>query len=148
MKVSAEKDKLLYEKRRAKYEEHLVNVLHCEVFTNFDERYVLVDFTVRVFLERISVRLQEIAQLPVDAVPLLLFECLLGFKKILEDYQPVRITPQMIGFNENKEVRVWLSPNFLQHVPEPGSASANETTMVADIFNIFDRFSDQYQHRP
>lgn len=69
------------------------------MFTNFDDRYVLMDFTIRVFLERIPVRLQEIAQLPIDAIPLLVFECLLGFKKILEDYQPVRISDQMIGFN-------------------------------------------------
>lgn len=59
-----------------------MNVLHCEVFTNFDDKYTLIDFTVRVFLERIVVRLNEIAQLPADAVPLLLFDCLLGFKKI------------------------------------------------------------------
>jgi hypothetical protein len=58
----------------------------------------LIDFTVRIFLERISVRLQEIAQLPIDAIPLLIFECLLGFKKIFEEYEAIRVSANMIGF--------------------------------------------------
>jgi hypothetical protein len=66
-----------------------------------------------VFLEHVAVRLSEIAQLPADAIPLLLFDCLLGFKKIYEEHGPTRVNPDMIGFLENKEVRVWLSKNYL-----------------------------------
>lgn len=124
-----------------------MNVLHCEVLTNFDERYTLIDFTVRVFLEHVPVRLADIAELPADAVPLLLFDCLLGFKKICEEHGPICVTPHMIGFAENKELRVWLSSNFLDNVSEP-NASVSEATMVEDIFTIFDRYSEEYINRP
>lgn len=123
-------------------------MLHVESFTNFDEHYAPRDYTVRVFLERVTVRLQEIVQLPNEAIPPLVFQCLLAFKKIYEEYHGVRVTADMIGFTENKEVRVWFSSNFLDNFPSGSSISVAESTMVEDVFKIFDHYSTTYIDRP
>jgi hypothetical protein len=54
----------------------------------------------------------------------------------------------MIGFNEQKELRVWLSHNFLDNFAHTDNIVANEATMISDIFNIFDAYSDLYSNRP
>ncbi len=59
---------------------------------------------------------------------------------IYEEFQPVRVSDNMIFINEDKKVKVWLSPNLLDNTVRT-SYTVTQEMMVADIFSIFQKFS-------
>lgn len=52
----------------------------------------------------------------------------------------------MIFINEEKKIKVWLSPNILENVVKT-QRDVSEQTMVSDIFNVFKAFSKCYEDR-
>ena len=72
----------------------------------------------RVKTERIPTRLSEIKYLDENKGLVVLEQALIGYKSIFTFQGPVLINDDMIGFNQNGKVKVWLNNNFAKNTPD------------------------------
>ena len=66
----------------------------------------------KVITERIPHRLSDVTQLTLPEALYVVKESLLGFRTIYQYDGPLIIDEEMIGFNSNGKVKVWLNSNF------------------------------------
>lgn len=115
----------------------------------------------RVKTERIPNRLSEGHGLPLNEALYVLHESLVGFKTINQYNGPVSITDEMIGFNQDGKVRVWLNTNFSTNLSEADSqifesrrqkpAGIGEAAMIDQLFSVVEqhvqggRYSEQFR---
>jgi hypothetical protein len=90
-------------------------VLHFECFSNFDQANIFTHYNARIFIEHIRFRLSDIGQLPDNYIYGLLEDTLEGFSTIYSQFQPVRVTDSMVCINEDKKIKVWLSPTLIDN---------------------------------
>lgn len=114
----------------------------------------------RVKTERIPSRLSEIKYLDQDRGLLVLEQALIGYKSIFNFQGPVLINDDMIGFNQNGKVKVWLNNNFAKNTPDgdlqppryeentyhaPGIT--NEAGMVSQVVDVVQEHIDPQQFK-
>jgi hypothetical protein len=71
----------------------------------------------RVFTERIPLRLCDLQHLPLKYSIYIIKEALVGFKAIFSHFGYVPINDNLIGFNAESRVRVWVNSSFASNVP-------------------------------
>lgn len=104
-----------YEFRRTQTQ-NLVRVIQVQ---KQDSKYLCsgMDF-LRVRTERIPVRLSELKNVPLNESLYILQEALIGFKTICEKAGPVRITNELVCFDTEGRVKVWLNEHLAKNTPE------------------------------
>lgn len=145
--LQSEAQKLCFEQRLASPSPCLVRVLHVEAFSHFSAANLFTHYTLRIFIEHIRFRLSDVPELPEEYLLGLLEDSLGGFRVIFEEYQPVRVQAAMIGINEDKKVKVWLSPDLLANAL-PSEEPVSQQLMVDDVFRVYERISRRREDRP
>ena len=77
--------------------------------------------SIEVFTEYIPYRLSDTRNLNNGQALYVLSEALAGFHELYYRFGPFTITDDHIGFNDQGDAKVWLSPNFAtNHLPHDG----------------------------
>lgn len=87
-----------------------------------------------LYIDKVDLRLKEINDIPFHDHLYLYQSCFEGFKILYEKVGYFDITEQMIFFNQQGKVKVWMNPNLSKHHPnyEP-DVSANIQTIGIQI---------------
>lgn len=109
-----ESDRQIYQFRK-KQCLNLVAVEHVDIVTN---PYSCPGYQqLRVFTERIPLRLKDLQHLPLRYAIYIIKEALIGFKVILSHFGYIPINDNLIGFSSTSKVKVWVNPNFGTNEP-------------------------------
>lgn len=109
-----EKDRQIYQFRK-RQRLNLVAVEHVDVVSN---PYSCPGYQqLRVFTERIQLRLRDLQHLSLRYAIYIIKEAVVGFKAILSHFGYMPINDNLIGFNCSSKVRVWVNPNFGTNEP-------------------------------
>jgi hypothetical protein len=70
-----------------------------------------------VLTERIPLRLNELPQVTFQESVYVLTESLRGYKDCYNKLGPFEVTSEMIGINNDGEIKVWVNPDFAENHP-------------------------------
>ena len=119
----------------------MVRTLHLSQQTTRD--LCSVNYFVKVYTDRIPIKLTEIADIPYPDNLYVLLSCLDGFGRIAEYMGCFDVSENMIGVNTQGEVKVWLNDNLSLIRPDFGFSEKHRRSMIQKIVDIVDDNTDK-----
>jgi hypothetical protein len=102
----------------------------------------------RIFTERIPLRLCDLRHLPLKYTIYIIKEAIIGFKAIFSHFGYLPISDNLIGFNSYSKVRVWVNSNFASNVPHTSysikqTCGKDESKMTSQLFESVENHTSQ-----
>ena len=119
----------------------MVRTLHLSQQTTRD--LCSVNYFVKVYTERIPIKLAEIEDIPYPDNLYVLLSCLDGFGRIVEYMGCFNVSENMIGVNTQGEVKVWVNDNLSLIRPDFGFSEKHRRGMIQKIVDIVDDNTDK-----
>ena len=121
-------------------QDHVVRTLHM-VEENPGE-LCSTTYYVRLYTERIPMRLVEIQDIPFPDNMYVMMAALDGFSKMAARVGAFEVHENMVGINKQGEVKIWLNDDLSKNFPEMGWDERYRVEMAEKVIKMVDENTD------